>query len=700
MNFLEDPKVSSIAEICQVSVDEAASALLACRMDETLAIERLLSGELRTSAWSEVSKKRKQTSFRPRMRGDRKANPGHVKSKHEAETSRMKRGALNNNSGTVHRRNRIPSSNSNSTPVLSTRSETSPKVLDVGSSFHGAEHGHRDAVSEPISDKSEWLKTSSTISQSLISSSVSKRSTVKYSSVPATCQDKRKLDIDDNQKDREKSSANYNVNSSAAQGNWMSSMSRAAQGNEEDVDDNRVRSNLDTSEFKPSWSTDMCGGSEERLNSAGSEALLTSCPSNIKNIDSDEGQFDFVIQFGSFGLGSMKSVDWRSTDCMDTHNYVDNENAVEPDEDVSRIGTDDDSSPAISFKADAVHSSESLQKSYSSRSESVSGIDDPRKTGHIESSGAPTTIPITSKVPVSNCASYSLPAVPELSSASAFDDTSQISLARANVSAFSPLTACEPSVSVGLKHEYSGLVNSSSSLPPELSAKFSPPNSTTEADKTNVMSNGPTLPASLDPVSAPYMIPGYPILMPSYPSMQYAPPGITHHGGGHFTYATVGQLSNPTPYNPYHTQSSVNKIIPNGDDTRSLAVEEGAANVARNITGTAEASAFGAGSYVTASDGSHLKNSVDPSTFKTVPRAGAPASGFGSVLHNVMTGTHIGNMPYEYSVQAPNAAQLTVGNLSAANWGSRQLSPGRTDALGTGYPQLNTGPGYYGNGYY
>ena len=61
-------------------------------------------------------------------------------------------------------------------------------------------------------------------------------------------------------------------------------------------------------------------------------------------MDSDEEQLDFKFRFGSFGS-------WRSTDFIKTQSCVDIYNVVEPDEDGTRIGTDDDSSPA-----DSVHS--------------------------------------------------------------------------------------------------------------------------------------------------------------------------------------------------------------------------------------------------------------------------------------------------------------------------------------------------------
>ncbi|PXF49939.1 hypothetical protein BWQ96_00099 [Gracilariopsis chorda] len=56
---LEEEKVSHIMEICNVSRDEAVRVLDACLMDETMAIERFLSGN-EVSTWSEVSKKKKQ----------------------------------------------------------------------------------------------------------------------------------------------------------------------------------------------------------------------------------------------------------------------------------------------------------------------------------------------------------------------------------------------------------------------------------------------------------------------------------------------------------------------------------------------------------------------------------------------------------------------------------------------------------------
>ncbi|CAN8068716.1 unnamed protein product [Agarophyton chilense] len=55
---LEEEKISHIIEICNVTRDEAIRVLDACHMDETMAIERFLSGN-EVSTWSEVSKKKK-----------------------------------------------------------------------------------------------------------------------------------------------------------------------------------------------------------------------------------------------------------------------------------------------------------------------------------------------------------------------------------------------------------------------------------------------------------------------------------------------------------------------------------------------------------------------------------------------------------------------------------------------------------------
>lgn len=57
---VEEEKVSNIVEVCNVSREEALRVLDACHMDETMAIERFLSGN-QVSTWSEVSKKKKPT---------------------------------------------------------------------------------------------------------------------------------------------------------------------------------------------------------------------------------------------------------------------------------------------------------------------------------------------------------------------------------------------------------------------------------------------------------------------------------------------------------------------------------------------------------------------------------------------------------------------------------------------------------------
>ena len=86
------------------------------------------------------SKKMKRISFLPRMgRGAFEAIPVYVKSEHKPKTFLLKRCALNNSSVTVRRWNRMLSFNSSSTPTFNKRSETPATVLNVGSSFRGAE---------------------------------------------------------------------------------------------------------------------------------------------------------------------------------------------------------------------------------------------------------------------------------------------------------------------------------------------------------------------------------------------------------------------------------------------------------------------------------------------------------------------------------------------------------------------------------
>lgn len=61
----DEEKVSNIAEVCQVSREEALRVLDACHMDETMALERILNGN-GLSSWSEVSKKKKPPSSQNR----------------------------------------------------------------------------------------------------------------------------------------------------------------------------------------------------------------------------------------------------------------------------------------------------------------------------------------------------------------------------------------------------------------------------------------------------------------------------------------------------------------------------------------------------------------------------------------------------------------------------------------------------------
>lgn len=61
---VDKEKVAAIVEVCNVSTEEALRVLDACHMDETMAIERFLSGK-EVATWSEVSKKKKPPAVRP-----------------------------------------------------------------------------------------------------------------------------------------------------------------------------------------------------------------------------------------------------------------------------------------------------------------------------------------------------------------------------------------------------------------------------------------------------------------------------------------------------------------------------------------------------------------------------------------------------------------------------------------------------------
>lgn len=72
---LDEEKVSNIVEVCNVSREEALRVLDACHMDETMAIERFLSGN-EISTWSQVSKKKKPPS-QPRSNSGSRGTYGH-----------------------------------------------------------------------------------------------------------------------------------------------------------------------------------------------------------------------------------------------------------------------------------------------------------------------------------------------------------------------------------------------------------------------------------------------------------------------------------------------------------------------------------------------------------------------------------------------------------------------------------------------
>lgn len=89
LTAIEEEKVNSIVEICNVSRDEAIRVLEACHMDETMAIERFLSGK-EISTWSQVSKKKKPA---PHMRSaaNSRSYPSYNSRAHDRDRDRDRR---------------------------------------------------------------------------------------------------------------------------------------------------------------------------------------------------------------------------------------------------------------------------------------------------------------------------------------------------------------------------------------------------------------------------------------------------------------------------------------------------------------------------------------------------------------------------------------------------------------------------------
>lgn len=71
----DEEKVSNITEVCRIPREEALRVLDACHMDETMAIERIISGN-GLSTWSEVSKKKKPPASQNRP-SNRTAHQSH-----------------------------------------------------------------------------------------------------------------------------------------------------------------------------------------------------------------------------------------------------------------------------------------------------------------------------------------------------------------------------------------------------------------------------------------------------------------------------------------------------------------------------------------------------------------------------------------------------------------------------------------------
>lgn len=342
------------------------------------------------------------------------------------------------------------------------------------------------------------------------------------------------------------------------------------------------------------------------------------------------------------------------------------------------------------------------------------------------------------------------PPLPYGSGLNSYDNGSDLNSSRnpnlgPAVPLYDPAALGIPPSSNGAKYNSVPGIGDSSMLPGaggvNVSAKDMLQGGIGDNDKGNNPNNPGGIPGGIDPLTAQYMMPGYPpYLVPGYASMQYAPPpGMGPSVPSHFPYPPVGQVTSQASFGGYHGQSgNMNKFNNSGNVGRvPFGFDDGSSGIsgsnARNSGGLNE-NIYAQGGYLGAQmpDSMMPKNMADNAAYKNQRGGPGVSAGVANALHGVGVAPGVGplvsaSMPMgvggampqynDYTAnQVHNAAQLNVGNVAAGGWNNRQAGNPRSDgnqgpannvlagnAANSGIyaPAPGAPSGYWsGNGYY
>lgn len=189
--------------------------------------------------------------------------------------------------------------------------------------------------------------------------------------------------------------------------------------------------------------------------------------------------------------------------------------------------------------------------------------------------------------------------------------------------------------------------------------------SNTEMDKNTSLGTS-ALPAGVDALGAPYMVPG----VPGYPSMQY-PHMYTFPNGGY----PPGMAAAPSPF-PYPNAGQVSSHGTRG----SFGFEDGSAQIAGNVRGGAGLgeSMYTPGAYLNSSVGLSNSHKGPPEApYKQIRGNSHPGNGVGAM--GMASGVVHGMAYSDYPNALPAVNDIASSGAAAAGWNSRQSNISRSD---------------------
>ena len=641
----EQSKIARIVEVCNVSVDEATRVLTACCMDETRTIDRILSGGEDASKWSEVSKKKSRNST-TRVSSTPRYNRGSLRNGRDVQRRVRDRDRLpertyrrstfstagsrnssivpGRNENVEQFRNELPTASqtdlrisvSNHSSALPENDDSRVSVLD-GASAKDSET--EETCSSSLSDTNSHLQANSeVISVRPLQSTTQQQSPnlkVNYAAAVATgtchgkflvapassssaenvCNppDKSKLPQSNESDAPEDHLSSKRSSLSAPEDNEIGTFADSKPCSTAQMSASQGVQSQAHTPSQPSDDWPSRDSAADGRNSSGLEN--NSKAGNHKSSRKNSGK-SLILQFGSLGLTSCKSLRWTEADVDlkaedDTTVKRSSPNSTPPTPVVHSQLAPHPGANVLSQALPAVVQPTSGDAASSNDLKQIGKADHPPRSSSAEVS-ASTTNNLQAQIPVTVTASFpqqsfppSFVAPPHVTygtSMNSFDGTSDPNRIRnpaapSCVPTYDQTSIGVPSVGISGKQSLLSAPNTISNQSAGAVSSSSDDllkHGTVDNDKLGTHMNG-ALP-TVDTLNPPYLVTSYPYMMPGYPSMQYAPPALPPPGPSHYPFAALGQVSSQSAYPTYHAQpNNITKLASNGATGRVFGYDEG-----------------------------------------------------------------------------------------------------------------------------